>query len=114
VANSGRFARTLGALLAGASAFAAFLAWSDWLWQTTGKTHRLTPEDLVDALFDYLTNQCALPREAVRQLLKTMWAVAPMPALLACGVAPAGRAAASPTQLALRQAQHGRSGGERV
>jgi hypothetical protein len=69
VANSGRFKRTLPALLQGGSAFAAFLAWSDWLWDSTDKTQGLTPESLVDALFDYLTSQRALPAEGVRAML---------------------------------------------
>jgi hypothetical protein len=55
VANSGRFARTLPVLMQGTSPFWAFMAFSDWLWQTTGQTSGLTPEALVDALFDYLT-----------------------------------------------------------
>jgi len=55
VANSGRFSRTLALLLQGASPFAAFLAWSDWLWQRSGQTSGLSPEALVDHLFDYLT-----------------------------------------------------------
>jgi len=46
---------TLALLLQGASPFAAFLAWSDWLWQRSGQTSGLTPEQLVDHLFDYLT-----------------------------------------------------------
>jgi len=66
VANSGRFTVTVGRLLQGPSAFAAFLAWSDWLWQTTGKTHGFTPEDLVDALFIYLTSERKQPQDAVR------------------------------------------------
>jgi radical SAM superfamily enzyme YgiQ (UPF0313 family) len=57
VANSGRFSRTLGLLLQGASAFAAWLAWSDWLWQRSGQTSGLSPEQLVDHLFDYLAVQ---------------------------------------------------------
>ena len=39
VANSGRFARSLPILLAGASPFERFLALSDWLWETTRQTH---------------------------------------------------------------------------
>lgn len=55
VANSGRFSRTLALLLQGTSPFAAFLAWSDWLWQRSSQTSGLSPEALVDHLFDYLT-----------------------------------------------------------
>ena len=69
VANSGRFKTTLPFLLKGDSAFAAFLAWSDWLWQTTATTRGLTPEDLVDALFNYLTTQRGACVEDVRARL---------------------------------------------
>jgi hypothetical protein len=69
VANSGRFSATLPALLQGDSAFAAFLAWSDWLWRSTATTQGLTPEDLVDALFDYLSTQRAIPVEEARAML---------------------------------------------
>jgi radical SAM superfamily enzyme YgiQ (UPF0313 family) len=69
VANSGRFRQTLPVLVKGDSAFARFLAWSDWLWQTTAKTHGLTPENLVDALFDYLTTQRGSATPDVRAVL---------------------------------------------
>jgi hypothetical protein len=57
VANSGRFARTLPILLQGPSAFDAFAAFASWLWAQTQATSGLTPEDLVDQLFEYLTRQ---------------------------------------------------------
>ena len=69
LANSGRFKQTLPLLLAGPSPFAAFLAWSNWLWQNTGKTSGLTPEMLVDRLFDYLTQVIRLDVEEARQRL---------------------------------------------
>ena len=69
VANSGRFSRTLALLMQGPSAFQAFLDFSGWLWQTTGKTSGLTPEDLVDALFDYLTVTKRRDPQATREAL---------------------------------------------
>lgn len=69
IANSGRFQQTLPVVLEGVSAFYAFLALSEWMWQTTGKTQGLTPEDLVDGLFDYLTTHRGLNPEWVRHLL---------------------------------------------
>jgi hypothetical protein len=57
VANSGRFGRTLPVLLDAPSPFDAFMAFADWLWASTQQTSGLTPEDLVDALFDYLCTQ---------------------------------------------------------
>jgi hypothetical protein len=78
LANSGRFQATLSLLLnqhatgeprKQVSPFAAFLDLSDWLWQRTEKTSGLTPEALVDALFDYLCSQCAMPAQAVQKIL---------------------------------------------
>lgn len=69
LANSGRFKQTLAVLLAGPSPFAAFLALSDWLWQSTGKTSGLTPERLVDCLFDFLTRVIGQDKETIRQVL---------------------------------------------
>lgn len=69
VANSGRFRQSLPLLLLGPSAFAAFLAFADWLWQRTGETSHLTPEQLVDALFDYLVTERQLDAHTVRQAL---------------------------------------------
>ena len=69
VANSGRFAQTLPLLLRGPSPFGAFLHFADWLWSRTGETSGLTPERLVDELFDYLTAERQLSAEPVRQTL---------------------------------------------
>jgi radical SAM superfamily enzyme YgiQ (UPF0313 family) len=71
VANSGRFTRALTLLMSQAlpSPFGAFMNFSDWLWQTTGQTSGLTPEVLVDALFDYLSREKGLPVEPTRQVL---------------------------------------------
>jgi hypothetical protein len=72
LANSGRFGQTLALLLhapAQVSPFWCFMAFSDWLWQQLGATHRLTPESLVDALFDFLSQPSLLPADLVRQAL---------------------------------------------
>jgi radical SAM superfamily enzyme YgiQ (UPF0313 family) len=78
VANSGRFKQTLDLLLAGGEAakmsapwspFYAFLGFADWLWQTQHKTSGLTPEILVDALFDYLCIHRVLPVSTVQKAL---------------------------------------------
>jgi radical SAM superfamily enzyme YgiQ (UPF0313 family) len=80
VANSGRFGQTLPVLLAlntspvespVSSPFAAFMAFADWLWHTTGKTSGLTPEVLVDALFDYLCAQPGMRAAQVQDVLLT-------------------------------------------
>ncbi|MGH8858144.1 MAG: DUF4080 domain-containing protein [Polaromonas sp.] len=74
VANSGRFSAVLRLLLRdGAevpgSAFHHFLAFSDWLWSTTGKTHEFALEKLVDLLFDHLTIIRGQADHAVRSAL---------------------------------------------
>ena len=69
VANSGRFAASLKLLLAPGSAFHHFLAFSDWLWQTTGKTHEFALEKLVDLLHEHLTAELGLVAPAVRSAL---------------------------------------------
>ena len=69
VANSGRFALVLNLLLAPGSAFRHFLGFSDWLWQTTGKTHEFAQEKLVDLLFEHLTQVRALNEQEVRAAL---------------------------------------------
>ena len=69
VANSGRFALGLNLLLAPGSAFRHFLAFSDWLWQTTGKTHEFALEKLVDLLFEHLTRVRAFHAQDVRAAL---------------------------------------------
>jgi radical SAM superfamily enzyme YgiQ (UPF0313 family) len=69
VVNSGRFGQSSRLLLQGASAFAAWSDFALWLWQRSASTHRLTPEALLDAVFDYLTQVRARPADAVRQAL---------------------------------------------
>ena len=67
--NSGRFANGLKLLMNGGSAFNHFLNFSDWLWQTTGKTHEFALEKLVDLLFDYLRSVSGLPVEVLQGAL---------------------------------------------
>jgi radical SAM superfamily enzyme YgiQ (UPF0313 family) len=77
IANSGRFLRARSLLLDGlegvdvspVSAFSAFLNFSDWLWQSTGKTHEFALEKLVDLLFEHLTGPRGMAEDAVRQAL---------------------------------------------
>ena len=83
VANSGRFGHTMPLLMQGGrtstpphlpiSPFAAFADFAHWMWHTSaitqGKTSGLSPEDLVDALFDFLTNHCGLAPADVRAVL---------------------------------------------
>lgn len=56
IANSGRFALSRSLLL-GDSPFDRFLAFSDWLYATTGKTHQLALDKLFDWAYRWLTEQ---------------------------------------------------------
>jgi hypothetical protein len=67
--NSGRFGQSSRLLLQGPSAFDAWATFSQWLWQRNASTHQLTPETLLDAVFEYLTVQRLLPAETVRKAL---------------------------------------------
>jgi radical SAM superfamily enzyme YgiQ (UPF0313 family) len=111
VANSGRFSRTLGLLLQGPLPFAAFLAWSDWLWQRSGQTSGLSPEALVDHLFDYLVTQPGQDPAMVQAALLADYLASgararprSLQAVLPAQGPPATRSGAG---LAPRQQQHG-------
>ncbi|WP_265948874.1 B12-binding domain-containing radical SAM protein [Dechloromonas sp. A34] len=110
LANSGRFPQTLPLLLdEGSSPFQAFLAFADWLWQTTARTSGLSPEALVDALFEYLTRHCALPYPQVTAALLADYVASGArgsPAALRGRLPPRESPKPSPRQLAQRQAQH--------
>ncbi|MGB4116461.1 MAG: DUF4080 domain-containing protein [Polaromonas sp.] len=67
--NSGRFSQALMLLLVPGSAFHHFLNFSDWLWQTTGKTHEFAYEKLVDLMHQHLTAQRRLDENDVRVAL---------------------------------------------
>lgn len=76
-ANSGRFRQTLPLLMdesdgadkgAVLSPFARFMEFSDRLWERTQRTNGLSPESLVDALFEHLVVH-GMPAERVRKAL---------------------------------------------
>lgn len=73
VANSGRFKQTLSLILQAHaphhSPFWAWMAFSDHLWVRTQKTFGLTPEALVDAVFEYLTVVRRMDENSTRQSL---------------------------------------------
>jgi hypothetical protein len=64
VANSGRFASTLPLLLGACpddSAFDNFMAFADWLYATTGKTHQFA----LERLFEFVQRYLALTQNKV-------------------------------------------------
>lgn len=73
VANSGRFKKTLPMLLEGVaphhSSFSSFMDFSDEVWRVTQKTYGITPEALVDLVFDFLTQKRQKNVDVVRSLL---------------------------------------------
>jgi radical SAM superfamily enzyme YgiQ (UPF0313 family) len=69
VGNSGRFPKALELLLDG-SPFARFLAFSDWVYATTHKTHQISLPQLFDLLFTGLTAALAVPTEVARAALE--------------------------------------------
>ena len=69
--NRGNFLRSAPLLWEGASAFARFLAFSDWLYRRLGSDHGLSLDRLCGALFDYLLVELELPAE---RFGPAMWA----------------------------------------
>ncbi|MBL8384737.1 MAG: DUF4080 domain-containing protein [Burkholderiales bacterium] len=96
-ANSGRFRRALPLLLrgdAGASVFAAFLAFSDWLYAATRQTHQLAMERQFELLHRYLVEVRALAAAAVAEALADDYARTGAKGRLAFAGAPAPEARA--------------------
>ena len=114
VANSGRFPVTLAHLLQGASAYAAFSACSEWLWTRTGRTNGLTPEQLVDALWDYLITVGGVAPPKAREWLLADYLASGARANPAClrGTLPerAPKTSKPGALRARRQERHGSSG----
>lgn len=54
IANSGRFVQSLPVLLEGDSAFARFMALSDWLWETARQTHAIALHRLFELLMRFV------------------------------------------------------------
>lgn len=71
VANSGIFVRTSPLLTAGPSPFRSFLAFSDWLYGQTGRTHAISRTALRGLLRAYLTGVLKLPAGEVDKALES-------------------------------------------
>jgi hypothetical protein len=57
IANSGRFVHSLPVLLDGRSPFEAFMALSDWLWETTHQAHGIALVRLFELVLRYVQSQ---------------------------------------------------------
>ena len=74
VGNSGNFIETTPLLWSGgASPFAAFMQWSDWLHARAGQRHGIALARLAQWLFEYLTTERGLPAADVAQSLWRDW-----------------------------------------
>jgi Protein of unknown function (DUF4080) len=74
VGNSGNFLQTTSLLCqAHASAFTAFMQWSDWLYARIGRQHSIALDRLAQLLFEYLTEECGLTCVAVAETLWHDW-----------------------------------------
>ena len=73
IANSGRFKASLPLILSSnqmkQSAFWSFFDISDFIWKKTGKTYGLTPENLVDLIFEFLTIRKSMDSDRIRGAL---------------------------------------------
>ena len=74
VGNSGHFRETLPLLWdAGASPFAGFLAFTDWLYPKLGRRHGIALATLAESLFDYLITQRGIEKARVTAALTADW-----------------------------------------
>jgi radical SAM superfamily enzyme YgiQ (UPF0313 family) len=74
VGNSGNFVETTPLLWSGgASPFAGFMKWSDWLHAQSGRTHGIALARLAEWLFEYLTTVLGHSADDVAQVLWRDW-----------------------------------------
>jgi hypothetical protein len=74
IGNSGNFVETTPLLWSGgASPFAAFMRWSDWVYARLGRQHSIALARLAELLFEHLTRESAVPPEEVAQCLWRDW-----------------------------------------
>ena len=109
VANSGNFTNTLALLWQdGASPFAQFLRFSDWLHATLRRTHMIALHVIAQSLFDFLTQEMAVDRELAAATVQADWHRAPSREALTLRGTAAKPAPMKPAALraARRQARH--------
>jgi hypothetical protein len=68
VGNSGRFVRSRPLLL-GDAPFERFMKFSDWLFATTGQTHRIALDRLFERVYEFAVDVLSIPAAAVRDSL---------------------------------------------
>jgi hypothetical protein len=72
IANSGRFANTIGHML-GAAPFENFMAFSDWIYTRTDATHRIALDRLAKLVADWL-HATGMTREDANALVASDYA----------------------------------------
>jgi radical SAM superfamily enzyme YgiQ (UPF0313 family) len=112
IGNSGRFVRTR-ALLLGDAPFARFLAFSDWLFATTGQTHQIALDRLYTLVFDGITSVFGVGIDDARDLLSRDYYESGARGVPKFMTQPNGLAANTPAtaghrNMAKRQARHRR------
>jgi radical SAM superfamily enzyme YgiQ (UPF0313 family) len=113
VANSGNFAGTLALVWRdGASPFAEFLRFSDWLHITLRRTHQIALHVIAQALFDFLTRQNDVDPDLAAATIEADWHRTPSrEALKLRGTTAASPAARQPAfRAARRQSRHAQAG----
>ncbi len=105
IANSGHFTATLKLMWQdAASPFAEFMRFSGWLHARLNRTHQIALHVIAQALFDFLSGECGVDRDAAAATLESDWHRTPSREALNLR----GRAnpRADATRAAGRQARH--------
>jgi hypothetical protein len=108
VGNSGRFRRSVELLVADAP-FSRFMAFSDWLFARTGKTHEIALERLFEHMHAFMTGELKLDeRAATAALIEDYVACGARGRLsfMGDGPASASRPRSASARAALRQVRH--------
>jgi radical SAM superfamily enzyme YgiQ (UPF0313 family) len=73
VANSGNFVESTSLLLEGESAFANFMRFADWMFETVGRTHAIALNELAERVMDHLVQQRDIDPQLVAETLWQDW-----------------------------------------
>jgi len=107
VANSGNFTGTLKLLWRdGASPFAQFMRFSDWLHMTLRRTHLIALNVMAQSLFDFLIQENAVDRELAASTLEADWHRTPSRESLNLRGKSSTAEAPAATRAARRQSRH--------
>jgi PAS domain-containing protein len=111
IGNAGRFPQTKPILL-GDDPFARFLAFSDWLYATTGQTHQFALERLFDCVYQGLTRPLAVAPAVAEEVLSLDYRASGArgrPQFLRHSALPTAQRRQRPEHGTSRQARHART-----